>query len=144
MSKSKKVRRGNLLEMLETRRLLASSYTATFEPLNNSGVSGTAQLTLDGDQLTVTINARGLEPNQIHPQHIHGLADSGTSDTESRIPSLLEDADRDGVIEHLEASVATGPAILPLSSPPASASWSMAFRRARPSSRGSDWPIRGA
>ena len=113
--------RKRMIEDLEARRLLASTFTATLEPLNNSGVSGTAEFTLDGDQLTVTVNARGLEPNQVHPQHIHGLVDDDANESaESRIPSLTEDADRDGIIEHLEASIATGPSILPLSSPPAS------------------------
>ena len=38
-------------------------YTAELSMLNDSGVMGTAELWLDGDQLTVTIQASGLEPD---------------------------------------------------------------------------------
>lgn len=51
-------------------------YAVTYQEVNHSGVSGTAQLDLVGHTLTVTIHAKGLEPNKEHYQHIHGL--SGT------------------------------------------------------------------
>jgi hypothetical protein len=47
-------------------------YIATLSALNRSGVSGTVDLQLTGNTLIVTVNGRGLEPNQIHYQHIHG------------------------------------------------------------------------
>jgi len=55
------------------------TYTAALRPLNNSGVRGTATLTLDRNRLTVTIEAQGVEPDQVHPQHIHGFDDAGTN-----------------------------------------------------------------
>jgi hypothetical protein len=108
------------MELLEARQLLAT-FTANLVPLNNSGVSGTANITLEGNRLTVTINATGLEANQIHPQHIHGRFATGNSGTarDSVAPTATNDADRDGFIEAAEAATSTGPAILPLSSPPA-------------------------
>ena len=47
------------------------NFRVTLTSVNNSGVTGTAVLRLKGDQLTVTINATGLTPNQVHVQHIH-------------------------------------------------------------------------
>lgn len=65
-------------------------FTADLDALNNSGVSGTAHLTLDGDQLTVTIMASGLEDGAMHPQHIHGR------DVPSNATCPTPDADADG------------------------------------------------
>lgn len=52
------------------------TYTATLGTLNDSGVTGTAELTLDRNTLTVRIQASGVEANKVHPQHIHGLDDA--------------------------------------------------------------------
>jgi len=51
----------------------AQVYQVDLSELNDSGVEGKAVLILKGDTLKVKIHARGLEPNQLHPQHIHGL-----------------------------------------------------------------------
>ncbi len=96
-------------------------YEATLTPLNGSGVSGLAALVLDGDMLTVTITAEGLEPNQTHAQHIHGLFDMGSGDpSDSTTPTIADDADGDGFIEVLEGVPAYGDVLLPLTSPPPS------------------------
>src|SRR5436309_10907506 len=47
-------------------------YMAKLSALNGSGVSGTVDLQLTGYTLVVILDGRGLEPNQIHFQHIHG------------------------------------------------------------------------
>jgi hypothetical protein len=52
-----------------------SHYTAKLRALNRSGVSGTVDLQLTGNMLAITVNVTGLEPNQIHLQHIHGSHD---------------------------------------------------------------------
>ena len=44
--------------------------------LNDSGATGTAKLQLRGDELTIRIQARGLVPNLVHAQHIHGIGNS--------------------------------------------------------------------
>ena len=51
----------------------AESATIQLEPLNNSGASGTAELVLDeeADTLTVNIDAMGVVPGLPHAQHIH-------------------------------------------------------------------------
>lgn len=51
----------------------AQVHRVNLDELNGSGVEGKAVLILKGDTLKVKIHARGLEPNALHPQHIHGL-----------------------------------------------------------------------
>ena len=57
-------------------------FFADLDPLNGSGVTGRATLTLDDDtnQLTVQIDATGLVPDSLHPQHIHGRFAPGPGD----------------------------------------------------------------
>lgn len=73
----------------------AKYYTADLSALNNSGVSGTAELTLMGNELTVMITAYGLEDGP-HPQHIHGFTDSNKN---SKCPPASADDDGDGFVE---------------------------------------------
>jgi len=82
-------------------------YATQFTALNNSGVSGYALLLADesNQTLTVRIHAEGLEPNQVHAQHIHGFAD----DTDSKSPTIAQDADADGFVELGEGLVSYGP-----------------------------------
>lgn len=96
----------------------AQSYSAILNPLNNSNVHGSANLTLDGNLLTVNITATGLEPNQVHPQHIHGLLDSNGLPVDSTTPTLAQDTDHDGYIELAEGQVTYGPILLQLTNPP--------------------------
>ncbi|WP_296622194.1 hypothetical protein, partial [Marivirga sp.] len=76
-----------------------------------SGVMGTAELWLDGDQLTVTIQASGLEPDMLHPQHIHGFTANNANAT---CPPMSADSDGDGLIELGEGLPFYGPVLLPL------------------------------
>ncbi len=96
----------------------AATFKATLSPLNAGvdgsflDVSGFAEVTRNGkDTLTVSIEAKGLAPNQRHAQHIHGVTGG-----DSRTPTLADDArgDGDGVIELLDGVPAYGPVILPL------------------------------
>ncbi|QYA25632.1 CHRD domain-containing protein [Gramella sp. MT6] len=86
------------------------SYTAQLGGLNDSGVSGTATVTKNGNQLTVTVLAQGLEPNQAHPQHIHGLSNG----EEATCPPASADADEDGIITIPEGAPFYGEVLLPL------------------------------
>lgn len=89
----------------------AKMYTVDFGALNNSGVSGTAELTLIGDQLTVKVNARGLEPNMVHPQHIHGFADNKGNST---CPTPAADTNGDGLVDLVEGLPSYGGVLLEL------------------------------
>ena len=82
-------------------------YVTEFTALNNSGVHAHALLVLDKEAqaLTVHIRAEGLEPGQVHAQHIHGFMD----DTDARTPTIREDADGAGFVELAEGLVKYGP-----------------------------------
>ncbi|MGH8110320.1 MAG: CHRD domain-containing protein [Rhodanobacteraceae bacterium] len=76
-------------------------YHVTFTTLNNSGVTGFANLELDNstNMLTVTIDATGLVPNQVHMQHIHGPFNAAGQPIQATLTDL-------------------GSPLLPLTSPP--------------------------
>jgi hypothetical protein len=93
------------------------SYVATLLPENGSGVSGTAQFTLDGNLLTMQLSASGLTANQVHMDHLHGLLGAAAPSTSPAPPTA--DTNHDGYIESAEAAPFTGP---PLFGTPASLS----------------------
>jgi len=79
-------------------------FQADLEPLNNSGASGTADLALEGDQLTANIASEGLAPNLPHAQHIHGLEQAM-----SECPTILNDQNGDNLINTTEGDPSYGP-----------------------------------
>jgi hypothetical protein len=89
-------------------------FVVDLQPLNNSGVSGTAHLELDREQgqLTVVIEATGLEADRTHAQHIHGF--SGDEPENSTCPTLAADADGDGLVSVGEGLPNYGPVLLAL------------------------------
>lgn len=87
-------------------------YSGTIAPENGSGVTGTVLLTLtDLTSLTVQISAAGLEPNEVHPAHLHGKIGPGGT---LLPPTAPVDLDGDGYIETPEGELAVGPPIIPL------------------------------
>ena len=78
--------------------------------LNGSGVSGTARLMLDGNDLTVLVSASGLSAGDTHAMHLHGF-DDGTA---AACPTDEADTDEDGTISLDEAAIVTGGVIVPL------------------------------
>lgn len=83
-------------------------YRALLHPLNASGVSGTVQLDVTGSMLLVSIQARGLEPNREHYQHIHGNS-GGTVGCPSSAA-----ADASGVLTVDQGLAVVGPIALDL------------------------------
>ena len=67
------------------------TYQIELDALNDSGASGTAVVTVNGNSLTVKIDAEGLVPKAPHAQHIHGMPD-GSKD----FMCPTEDADKNG------------------------------------------------
>ena len=96
----------------------AQTYDATFTALNDSGVTGTAMLSLDtaDSLLMVTIHATGLEPGVLHVAHIHGLFSDGATGTpvDSTPRRLPRNSDHDGFVELAEGLMTYGPIIVPL------------------------------
>jgi len=79
-----------------------TTVTAELSESNDSGVTGTAELTATDDGgLRVVIHARGLVPRQPHAQHIHGSSEGGHH---FMCPTMEADADGDGLLTNEEAS----------------------------------------
>jgi hypothetical protein len=78
-------------------------YHSDLDELNDSGATGRAMLRLRGDQLTIRIKARGLLPNSVHAQHIHGEGNS-------ECPPMSA-AGSDGVLNVLEGAPFYGPIV---------------------------------
>ncbi len=95
------------------------NYVADLNPLSGSGVSGRATLALDTATylLDVHIKARGLAPDQLHVQHIHGTFGPDGKPSQAVTPSFSggADTDGDGIIELAEGVPFYGPIILNLS-----------------------------
>ena len=89
-------------------------YTADLTALNGSGVQATAFLAVEGTTLTVATVARGLTPDQLHIQHIHGRFDEDGNPIDSAAPTIFNDTDRDGYVEVLEGLAAYGDVLLSL------------------------------
>ena len=84
-------------------------FQADLEPLNNSGASGTANLALEGDQLTTDIASEGLAPGLPHAQHIHGLEQAI-----SECPTILNDQNGDNLVNTTEGEPSYGPILTSL------------------------------
>ena len=87
-------------------------FTASLSPENGtdgpdiSNATGTAVLTIEGDNFTSTVSIIGAL-RAVHAQHIH----SG-----NRCPTLADDTNGDGVVDATEASAVYGPVVVPLDS----------------------------
>jgi len=77
----------------------AESYQVDLGALNNSGATGTAVLTLDGNNLNVKINSKGLVPNAPHAQHLHGSTDLAM---DFHCPTMAADKDGSGIVTTAE------------------------------------------
>ena len=87
-------------------------FMAVLDSLNDSGAEGVAWIVVeDGKYLTVAIEASGLEPSLVHPQHIHGF-DRPRSN--SSCPGPEADANGDGIVSVGEGLPNYGPVVLPL------------------------------
>ncbi|CAN5839813.1 hypothetical protein BH23ACT10_BH23ACT10_39430 [soil metagenome] len=74
-----------------------TSYSADLAPLNDSGVTASADLTLADRELEIEITAQGLAPGQPHAQHIHGVIGET-----SACPTAENDEDGDGLVSTAE------------------------------------------
>lgn len=84
-------------------RAAAQRAIAVLTPTEGNQVSGTAKFVQTGDQVTITINLEGLEPNSVHAWHVHeygnvsgpdGKATGGHYNPEGHDHALPPEAER--------------------------------------------------
>ncbi len=80
------------------------AFQAKLRPLNDSGASGVANLSLRGERLTAAIESHGMAPGLPHAQHIHGMAQAI-----SECPTLANDDNGDGLVNTVEGLPSYGP-----------------------------------
>jgi hypothetical protein len=78
-------------------------FRADLESLNDSGATGVAKLRLKGRDLNIRIDARGLAPNLVHAQHIHGVGNSECPPPEA--------AGADGILSTTDGAPFYGPIV---------------------------------
>ncbi|MFI5859736.1 hypothetical protein [Streptomyces parvulus] len=76
----------------------SQAYQINLEQLNDSGATGTAMVSLEGTQLTVKIQAKGLVPGAPHAQHIHG----STKGMDFHCPDASADKNGDDIVSTVE------------------------------------------
>jgi hypothetical protein len=95
-------------------------YRAHLSALNTtitgSQAVGEATFTIDGDSLTIAVNASGLPKDIEHWQHFHGFTDG----RQATCPAQAADANGDGIIDVVETGVAAGTTMVPFSGDPVS------------------------
>lgn len=87
------------------------NFTAQLSEINDSGASGTAAISVEGNNLTVIVEAQGMTPGQAHPQHIHGLENGEENAT---CPPASADTNEDGIITIPEGAPFYGDVLLAL------------------------------
>ncbi len=114
-------REGNCGDLGDSPNLLdADIYYSDLSSLNDSGANGFASIIHMDNKLSVKIWADGLEPNMVHPQHIHGLeSDANATCPPSPGEAGFAEADTngDGVIDLVEGLPFYGPVLLELYEP---------------------------
>lgn len=90
-------------------------WTGQFQAVNGSGVNGQVTVSLRGEELTVRVEAQGLDSGGAHAMHIHGPSSQTGAPLDVAPPTEQLDADDDGFIELAEAEEAGGPVLLTLS-----------------------------
>lgn len=91
----------------------ATTFQATLDPLNHvANGSGSAMVSLNGDEATVTMDVSGLAATFMggpypHVQHIHGKA-------KGQCPTPSADKNNDGVVNTTEGQPAYGPIVTTL------------------------------
>jgi hypothetical protein len=95
-------------------------YTAELHALNSDATGakavGDAKFAIDGDELTITVDAEGLPPNMMHLQHFHGFKDGKAASC----PDSAADKNDDGLIDLIETEAYAGTTMVPFHNDPVS------------------------
>ncbi|MGI8660923.1 MAG: hypothetical protein ACR2LH_07820 [Thermoleophilaceae bacterium] len=73
-----------------------------------------ATLSLQGNRLHVEVDASGLEPGKVHPQHIHGFGKGKGKKRNASCPTGAQDDNGDGVVDVPEGLETYGQILIPL------------------------------
>lgn len=83
-------------------------------PLNSSGVSGTATVMMtESGHFEVINNIEGLAPQMVHPQHVHGFVMENMADQNAVCPPPSA-AGNDGLLTLQDGLPFYGPVLIPL------------------------------
>ena len=97
-----------------------ATYVAHLSGLNTtvagSKAVGEATFTIEGDSLTIAVNASGLPKDIEHWQHFHGFTDG----RRAACPTQAADANGDGIIDVVETGATAGTTMVPFSGDPVS------------------------
>jgi len=85
--------------------------------LTEGEVTGTAEMTVTGDELEIVVEAEGLPPNMAVLQHFHGF-EEGTE--AAACPDPAQDANEDGVVDLIETEEVAGVTMVPFTDDPVS------------------------
>lgn len=98
--------------------LKAANYVASLQSMNSdvTGDKATAEatFTVEGDNLTITVDAKGLPPDIQHWQHFHGFTDERVA----ACPTSADDTNGDGLIDLIETEAVAGTTMVPFDSDP--------------------------
>lgn len=96
----------------------SKAYTVEINGMNpslaNGEIFGEAILLIHDGQLTITLATKGLKPDMMHLQHIHGFVDG----RKSTCPTSTADANGDGVVDLIETEPAAGTTLIPFNATP--------------------------
>ncbi|WP_051286548.1 hypothetical protein [Salinimicrobium terrae] len=103
----------------ETEVIPEKTYRGQISSLNESAnqdrnASGNVILEVQGDQLLITVEASGLEPNMMHLQHLHGSKDG----KDMNCPDPAADTNGDGLVDITEAYNVAGVTMIPFHNNP--------------------------
>lgn len=95
------------------------NFIGTLTPMNTAvthlKTSGEARFSINGDDLTITIEVGNAPPQIEHWQHFHGFADG----RDASCPTEAADANHDGIIDLIETGSAAGTTMVPFNKDPA-------------------------
>ncbi|MDI3193561.1 CHRD domain-containing protein [Pseudarthrobacter sp. AL07] len=87
--------------------LNAGAHTVAGTTYTIPSASGTAVITVNGDDITVTVDVQGVTAGTLHPQHIH----AGTT-----CPNAGDDVNHDSFVDVIEGLPKYGPVLISLDS----------------------------
>ncbi len=96
----------------------ADAYVAEIKEMNpqltEAKVSGEAIFIIADGNLNITLAVKGVAPNLMHLQHIHGFIGGGSA----TFPPAKADTNGDGIIDLLETHKYTGKTLIPFNGTP--------------------------